>query len=136
MTTPNERTPVMKAWNCDELTRIGNADELQISSARRDGSLRKPVTIWVVPHGDDLYVRSANGTTAGWYRGTQLRHEGHISAGGIDTDVTFTNISGDDDLQTQLNAAYRSKYRRYGASYVDMMLAPQARATTLKLTRR
>jgi hypothetical protein len=48
----------MTAWTSDELSKIGAAEELQIASLRRDGTLRKPVTIWVVPHGDDLYVRS------------------------------------------------------------------------------
>jgi hypothetical protein len=47
------------AWTSDELTRIGEADELEIASLRRDGTLRDPVTIWVVRHGDDLYVRFA-----------------------------------------------------------------------------
>jgi hypothetical protein len=43
---------------------IGRAEELEIASARRDGTLRQPVTIWVVRHGDDLYVRSVNGRTS------------------------------------------------------------------------
>ena len=44
----------------------------------------KPVTIWVVRLGDDLYVRSVNGRTSAWFRGTQVRHEGHIQAGGVE----------------------------------------------------
>jgi hypothetical protein len=35
----------MSEWTSDELTKIGNAEELKIASMRRDGSLRKPVTI-------------------------------------------------------------------------------------------
>jgi hypothetical protein len=50
----------------DELTKIGTAEELEIASLRHDGTLRSPVTIWVVRHGDDLYVRSVNGRTAAW----------------------------------------------------------------------
>ena len=46
----------MSRWTSDELDKIGAAEELQIASVRRDGTLRKPVTIWVVRHGDDLYV--------------------------------------------------------------------------------
>ncbi|MFN2107909.1 MAG: DUF2255 family protein [Candidatus Promineifilaceae bacterium] len=37
---------------------MGNAEELRIASLRSDGTLRKPVIIWVVRVGDDLYVRS------------------------------------------------------------------------------
>ena len=75
----------MTTWTSDELTRIGTAEELEIASLRRDGTLRKPVTIWVVRLGDDLYVRSVNGRTSAWFRGTQVRHAGHIQAGGGST---------------------------------------------------
>jgi hypothetical protein len=46
----------MTAWTSEELTRIGTAEELQIASLRSDGTLRKPVIIWVVRLGDNLYV--------------------------------------------------------------------------------
>lgn len=45
----------MTAWASDDLSKIGAAEELEIASLRRDGTLRHPVTIWVVRHGDDLY---------------------------------------------------------------------------------
>jgi hypothetical protein len=61
----------MAAWTSDELTKIEAADELEIASLRRDGTLRNPVTIWVVRLGDDLYVRSVNGRTGAWFRRTQ-----------------------------------------------------------------
>ena len=38
----------MATWTRDELSKIEKADELQIASLRRDGTLRNPVTIWVV----------------------------------------------------------------------------------------
>ena len=51
----------MRGWTNEELTAIEGTDELQLASVRRDGTLRNPVTIWVVRLGDDLYVRSVNG---------------------------------------------------------------------------
>lgn len=75
----------LTTWTNDELDCIGTAEELQITSLRGDGTLRKPVTIWVVRLGDDLYVRSVNGRTSAWFRGTQVRHAGHIQAGGGST---------------------------------------------------
>ncbi len=74
----------MSTWTSDELDRIAGAEELELASVRRDGTLRKPVTIWVVRHGDDLYVRSVNGRTSSWFRSAQARDEAHIQAGGID----------------------------------------------------
>jgi hypothetical protein len=121
-------------WTDDELTRIGDTDELEIASRRGDGTLRRPRTIWVVRHGDDLYVRSVNGPGAAWYRGTQDRHEGHITAGGVEKDVTF--VDADTALNDTLDAAYRSKYRRYSADPVDRITSDDARATTIQLAPR
>jgi hypothetical protein len=125
----------MTAWSPDELATIGTAEELQIASLRHNGTLRNPVTIWVVRSGDDLYARSVNGPTAAWFRGTQVRHEGHIWAGGIDRDVSFVEAN-DQAIGDALDAAYRTKYRRYAAGIVDTVVSPQARSATLKLVPR
>jgi hypothetical protein len=127
----------MTTWTSNELNKIGAAEELRIAPERRDGTLRNPVTIWVVRLGDDLYVRSWRGRTAAWYRGTKVRHEGRIWAGGIEKDVTFVDVvEADHDIHDQIDAAYRTKYRRYGAQYVNPMVAPEARASTIKLVPR
>jgi len=124
----------MTTWAKNELDRIGTADELEIASIRSDGTLRNPTPIWVVRIGDDVYVRSVNGRSSAWFRGTQVRHEGHIRAGGVDKDVTF--IDGEAGLDDQIDAAYRSKYRRYPAQYVNSVVSPAARSATLKIVPR
>ena len=124
----------MSAWTSDELDRIGRAEELEIASVRRDGTLRQPVTIWVVRHGDDLYVRSVNGSTGIWFRGTQVRHEGRIWAGGVEKDVTF--VDADPGINDQIDAAYRAKYRRYAARIISSIVSPKARSATIKLVPR
>jgi hypothetical protein len=123
----------MAAWTSDELDKVAAADELELASAKPDGTLRKPVTIWVVRHGDDLYVRSWRGRTSAWFRGSQDRHEGHIRAGGVDKDVVFAEV---EDVNDEIDAAYRAKYDRYDATYVDPMVGPEARAATIKLVPR
>ena len=77
----------MSTWTNDELKKIGAGEELEIASLRQDGTLTKPVTIWVVRDGDDIYVRSVNGRSAAWFRGTHVRREGRIETGGLDRDV-------------------------------------------------
>jgi hypothetical protein len=94
-----------------------------------------PVTIWVVRVGDDLYVRSWKGRTGAWFRAIQVRHEGHIKAGGVGKDVTFV-AEADADINDRIDAAYRAKYCRHGERYVEPMVAAQARATTIKLVPR
>ncbi len=100
---------------------------------KKDGTHRKPVTIWVVRVGDDLYVRAYRGRETAWFRHIQQRHEGRIGAGSVTKDVTFVDASSDEALNNKIDAAYQSKYQRYSATYVDPMIAPEARATTLKL---
>ena len=124
----------MTTWTNDELNKIGKAEELQIASLRRDSSLRKLVTIWVVRVGDDLYVRSVNGRGSSWFRGVQTRHEGQIRAGGVVKDVTFVEES-DSDINDQIDIAYTTKYRRY-ASIVKSMVTPAVRSATIKLVPR
>ena len=68
----------MATWTSAELNKIGNAEELLIASLRADDTLRKPVIIWVVRLGDELYVRSVNGRNAAWFRGVQVRHQGQV----------------------------------------------------------
>ncbi len=124
----------MTTWTSDELNKIGNAEELQIASLRSDGTLRKPVIIWVVRVGGDLYVRSANGLTGAWFRGVLTRHEGHIRAGGVEKDVTFVEET-DSKINDQIDAAYLVKYRRF-PQYVSPMVTPGVRAATIKLVPR
>jgi hypothetical protein len=125
----------MATWSKDELDKIAAADELQIASVRRDDTLTNPVTIWVVRHGDDLYVRSYKGSDGSWFRATQARHVGRIQAGGVDRDVSFVKET-EHGLNDQIDAAYRAKYRGYSAQYIDPMVGAEARTTTIKLVPR
>lgn len=121
----------MNAWTNNELSRIGAAEELRIATLRSDGSLRKPLIIWAVRVGDDLYVRSANGREAAWFRGALTRHEGRIWAGGVEKDVALVE-ENDPEINRQIDAAYLTKYRRY-PQYVAPMVTAEVRAATLKL---
>ena len=125
----------MTIWTSDELAKIGTAEELQIASRRNDGTLRKPVTIWVVRLGDDLYVRSVYGRGSAWFRGVQVRQEGHIRAGGVEKDVSFVE-EDNPEINAQVDAAYRAKYHRYAASIIDSTASPAARSATIRLAPR
>lgn len=122
----------MNTWTSDELRKIETAEELEIASLRGDGTLRDPVTIWVVRIGDEIYVRAYKGRTSPWFRGVQSRHEGHIQAGGVKKDVIFVEAD-DPNLNDQIDVAYRTKYRRYAGSILDSMVTPGARSATIKL---
>jgi len=125
----------MTTWTSSELDRIGKEDELDLASLRSDGTLRNPVTMWVVRVGDELFVRSVKGRTGPWFRGMQTRHEGHIRSGGVRKDVKFLDEK-DPVVNAQIDAAYRQKYSKYPKSYVDACLTEAARASTIRLVPR
>jgi hypothetical protein len=123
----------MSEWTSDELDSIAAAEELELASVRRDGTHRKPVTMWVVRVGDDVYVRSVKGRTGSWFRGAQDRHEARIEANGVEKDVELVETA---DLSDEIDAAYRAKYRHYAGNILNSVLTSQARAATLKLVPR
>lgn len=126
----------MTTWTSSELDKVGNAEELEIASLRKDGMMRKSRTIWVVRVGNDLYVRSVNGRDSDWFRGVLTCHEGRIKAGGVDKDVRFEEVGADDKIHDRIDDVYRKKYSRYAANIVNTTLTPQALAATVKLVPR
>jgi hypothetical protein len=121
----------MTAWAKDELTKMGRAEEVEIAVRRPDGQLRNRVTVWTVQYGDALFIRSVKGRDGAWFRAIQATHEGRISAGDVEKDVTFEDANH--DLDAEIDAVYRTKYRRYVGRILDSVLTPEARATTIKL---
>ena len=124
----------MATWTNDELDKIGNAEELRIATRRRDGTLRKPVIIWVVRLGNDLYIRCVNGRAGAWFRGVLTRYEGRIWAGGVEKDVNFVEET-DPEVNAEIDEAYLSKYQRY-PQWVAPMVTPDVRAATIQLVPR
>ena len=119
----------MNTFTASELATLDRTDELHIAGRRADDTLRKSVIIWMVTHNGELYVRSVNGVDAAWFRGTQVQGLGHISAGSVDKDVSFTRVT---DVDDELDAAYEAKYRSY-PSAVTAINSAKARETTLRV---
>ena len=124
----------MSTWSPDELATVGGADELDIASRRGDGSLRPFITIWVVRHGDDVYVRSAYGHDNPWFQRALASGEGRIRAGGVERDVAF-EVPGP-EVASGVTAAFHTKYDRYGAAIVGTVVSAEAERSTLRLVPR
>jgi hypothetical protein len=118
-------------WRSEELSRIGQAEELQVASARPDGTIRPYVTIWVVRVGDDLYIRSAYGPNNPWYVRAKTSGVGRIRAGGLERDVTFAEPAP--GVHAAIDEAYHAKYDRYGPAIVGTVVGPDAGALTIRL---
>jgi len=119
------------AWGAEQLNRIGGAQELELASRRRDGSLRAFVTMWVVRVGGDVYVRSAYGAENPWYRRAKASGVGQIRAGGVERDVVFAPASA--GVMDAIDAAYHAKYDRYGRQIVSHVVGPDAHRFTIRL---
>jgi hypothetical protein len=123
----------MSGWTTDELAAIGEAEELKIASRRSDGSLRKDIIIWVVRHGDDLYVRSAYGPDNPWFVRARRSGSGRITAGGVERDVNLVDPGTDAALHEALDDTYRAKYASHPPRVVATVVGPQVVTTTLRL---
>ena len=121
----------MTTWTDEELSRIGEARELQLASERRDGTMRPYVTMWVIRAGNDLFVRSAFGPNNPWFRRATASGVGRVQAGGLERDVSFAEPAP--DVHTAIDAAYHATYDRYGPKIVDTVVGPEAEAVTIRL---
>ena len=121
----------MTSWTDEELRRIGDAEELQLASARPDGTLRPFVTMWVVRADDKLYVRSAYGPDNPWFQRAKASGVGRIRAGGLKRDVTFAEPTP--GANADIDAAYHAKYDRYGPEIVGTVVGSKAHAVTIRL---
>jgi hypothetical protein len=65
------------------------------------------------------------------FRAVQDTHQGRISGRSLQKDVSI--VDADDDVNDEVDAAYRTKYRRYAGRILNSCLTPQARSTTIKL---
>ena len=120
----------MAGWTVEQAAQIAAPEEVQVITRRRDGSPRRPTTIWIVGDGDRVFVRSTNGRAAAWFRGAIATGTGRIVSGGRAFDVTFTE-AGPAEL-SDVDRAYRQKYRRY-ASIVDHLVTAGPRGATLQV---
>ncbi len=120
----------MATWSKEELRKIADADDLHISPFREDGkTYGTPTWIWSVAVGNALYVRAYNGKRFSWYKAAMRQKAGRIKAAGMTKEVTFEPVDG--PINDRVDDAYRAKYRK--SPYLEPMIAPQARAATVKI---
>jgi hypothetical protein len=121
------------SWTPDQLNVIESAHELEITTARPDGALRRWVPIWVVRADTDIYVRTWQLRETGWFGRAVRSGRARVRVPGCEADVEVTQVgTGDDGLRAAVDAAYRDKYGGDGGS-VGRMTGEEAAASTLRL---
>lgn len=119
----------MSTWSEHDLNTIAGTQEIQLATQRADGTRGSYVTIWAVRQGENLYVRSALGRDAAWFRRALANGKGHLRTNDIERDVVLE--PADDQLIQRLDAAYRQKYS--GLPGITMVTAEQATAAALRV---
>jgi hypothetical protein len=121
-------------WSSHELECIADAAELRIATTRADGTLRRWVPIWVVCVDEQVFVRTWHRREDGWFGHVLRSPRARIEVPGLESDVVVEDVGeGNAELRASVDAAYRSKYGRYGATSVDRMVIDDAAAATLRL---
>lgn len=115
----------------DQRDVLGAAHEVQVSTYRRDDTRRRPIPIWTVRVEDEVYVRSALGPDAAWYRNALKDNRLHVDAGAVAIDLAL-ETAADAAINVAVDAAYRAKYPHGGSATTAMVTAP-AVDTTVKL---
>ena len=127
--------PMTTPWPSSELDGIATADELEIAVENADGTLRRWTPIWVVCVDEQVYVRTWHRREGGWFGHALRSGRAHVRVPGVEAAVTVEDTGADPPhLRVAVDAAYRTKYGRFGRTSVDAMVADDAAATTLRLS--
>jgi hypothetical protein len=120
--------PHTRGWTSAELADLDRAPLIRVAGVRGDGTLRKFVLIGHVRIGDEVFIRSLNGTGGAWYRGVTRTGRGEIDVDGRRIRVAFVRDTGRAD---EVDRALRSRYG--DDSGVRQMTSPPAREATLRV---
>lgn len=119
------------AWNPEILAAINRADDLKIAPFHPDmKTTGTPTWIWAVVVDNRLFVRAYFGTSSRWFQAALQQKAGKVHAAGAVYNVDFVHIA-DDDLNDQIDAAYRAKYS--SSQYMSHMITPACRAATVEI---
>ncbi|MBN9415217.1 MAG: DUF2255 family protein [Candidatus Eremiobacteraeota bacterium] len=114
-------------WTDEQLAVLQENDELELTV---EG---KTVIIWMVIVQGEVFVRSVYGRGSKWFQRAIRAGQGAVSAGRVQQNVRL--VESGERLQTDVDAAFRSKYGRYARSIVDSTVTPRAREAALQISR-
>jgi hypothetical protein len=115
-----------------ELRHVADANEISIGFQRPDGSTGS-TPVWDVGIGSDVFVRSMNGPSGGWYRRLRANPDGWVRENGHEHPVHAVPVE-DEDTLAAVTQAYETKYR--GSPYLPPFLNEEAVHSTLRLEAR
>jgi hypothetical protein len=126
---------VTATWAPEQLKRISETRELEITGSGNDGRAHLWSPIWVVCVDDHVYVRSWYRRGTGWFGRVTRTEAARIRVPGLELNVIVADLGAEDPyLRAAVDQAYRAKYGTAGDKTVAGMTTDEAAATTLMLT--
>lgn len=104
-----------------------------MSLPRPDGGMHGPITLWHGIVNDAVYVRSACGAQAEWFRCARKAGAGLIELDGVTRAVRF-QIERADALHNALDEALHRKCDTFGTNPVTAITSVAVRGATLLIT--
>lgn len=117
----------------DLLWKLAESDEVEIETRRDPASSPHPVTIWIVPTEQGVYVRSYKGRRGRWYQDALARPLMTVRLGRRKVAVRAEPETNPQVIRA-VNAAYRKKYGERWPDETTEMLRRAVLPTTLRLT--
>jgi hypothetical protein len=112
----------------EDLARIADAEEIELEP--RSAGRRRPVVIWVVVDGDDVFVRSVRGPSGRWFQETLA--DPKVALHFDERTLEARAVPATDPASvTRASNAFRTKYAADPA--MPSMLRPETLDTTLRL---
>ncbi|GAA4162068.1 hypothetical protein GCM10022286_20590 [Gryllotalpicola daejeonensis] len=121
----------MSDWTPEEVRAIGEIEEVQVAPLAGDGTPLQPVTMWAVTDGSEVFVRSAHGRSARWYRRVRETGRAAFTAGDIEREVAFEEVN---EIKNQaVTDAYNVKYAAQPPQFRQPMVEGPSVEATLKV---
>jgi hypothetical protein len=118
----------LMAFTADDLALIDRTEEVRIETSEIGGQVHR-TTIWVVVDGDGVFVRSAYGPDARWYREATTNPDVTLLVDDRSLKAHVTRVTDADEI-TRMSAALQRKYAG------DPSMPGMIRAELLPLTLR
>jgi len=120
----------MASWSAADLRTLASSDELLVAPLRADGvTYRAPTPVWFAIVDGALYVRSARGPAALWYKAARAQQAGRIVSGSATFEVTFAPVAG--PINSAIDAAYLKRYER--SPYLSSVVGVDSYAVTIAI---
>jgi hypothetical protein len=121
----------MARFDHHTLTRLAEADEIEMRTPRGDGTpTSRP--IWAVVVDGAVYVRSYAGERGAWYRRARADGRAEVCVEG-ETVAVRAVPAGGEEIDDRISAAYHAKYGRQSPGPTEAMVTAPVVATTLRL---